>query len=184
MGEYYAEYVEFQPWPKMPRLKGNGIVITEKIDGTNAHVYITDDGQVLAASRSRYVTPQADNFGFAAFVAEYQEAFRKLGLGRHYGEWWGPGIQRGYGLREKVFSLFNVRRHDNVSETTGCDRIRTVPVLYEGSWDSDTVELIMEDLALGGSVASPGFLRPEGIVLFHRASQNMYKYTFDGDRKE
>ena len=30
--------------------------------------------------------------------------------GRHFGEWWGSGIQRGYGLDEKTFSLFNAYR--------------------------------------------------------------------------
>ena len=35
---------EFQPFPKIPRLSRE-IVITEKIDGTNAQILITDDGQ-------------------------------------------------------------------------------------------------------------------------------------------
>ncbi len=180
----YTEYVEFQPWPKIPRLKGNGIVITEKIDGTNSQVVIQEDGSVLVGSRNRYITPDDDNFGFARFVHENVEAFRKLGPGRHYGEWWGPGIQRGYAGREKIFSLFNIRRHDNVSETTGCDRIRTVPVLYTGEWHRDVVDTVMADLERLGSQASPGFLRPEGIVLFHCSSRQLFKYTLEGDKKE
>lgn len=39
--------------------------LTEKIDGTNAQVYIADDGRVVAGSRTRWISPEDDNFGFA-----------------------------------------------------------------------------------------------------------------------
>ncbi len=32
-----------------------------------------------------------------------------------------------------------------------------------------------------GSVVSPGFMRPEGIVIFHVASGQIFKATLDGD---
>ena len=34
---------EFKPWPKIPRLR-RSIVITEKIDGTNAIIHVAEDG--------------------------------------------------------------------------------------------------------------------------------------------
>lgn len=37
--------IEFQPWPKIARLNRE-ITITEKIDGTNAAVIITEEGEV------------------------------------------------------------------------------------------------------------------------------------------
>lgn len=178
--------VEFKAWPKIPRLRGKGIIITEKIDGTNAVLFVSEDPKecVLAGSKSRWLTPENDNFGFARWVQENEFAVRKLGLGYHYGEWWGPGIQRGYGNKVKVLSLFNTWRHDNVMMTTGSDRIRTVPVLYEGPWYRDTIDLTMQRLDIDGSYACPGFYRPEGIVVYHVDSRQHFKYTFDGDKKE
>ena len=146
--------IEFQAWPKTPRLFRD-IVITEKIDGTNAAVIISEcasyvdsvappasanveiDGRrfhVGAQSRKRLITPGDDNFGFAAWVAENADALaRLLGPGYHFGEWWGSGIQRGYGLAkgEKRFSLFNVARYADadLSEVPG---LGVVPVLYTG----------------------------------------------------
>ena len=58
---------EFRAFHKIPRLFRD-VIITEKIDGTNACVVVTPDGTVLAQSRSRFITPEDDNFGFAAWV--------------------------------------------------------------------------------------------------------------------
>lgn len=101
--------IEFKEFPKIPRLKRE-VVVTEKLDGTNACVVIDDDGTVAAQSRSRLITPTADNYGFAVWVEANKEELKQLGPGYHYGEWWGQGIQRRYGLLEKRFSLFNVGR--------------------------------------------------------------------------
>ena len=48
--------IPFVEFPKMPRLSRE-IIITEKIDGTNASVTITEDGQFLTGSRTRWITP-------------------------------------------------------------------------------------------------------------------------------
>lgn len=197
--------LEFKEYPKIPRFKGNGIIITEKIDGTNAQVcilpytedtlqslgsarqgvdYFVENGTVLiAGSRTRWISLDSDNFQFCRWVSQNTSSLPRLGLGTHYGEWWGPGIQRGYGNREKVFSLFNAGRYDDVFEMTGNRCIRTVPVLYKGAF---TMEAITETMALldqNGSVACPGFMRPEGIVICHLASRQLFKYTFEGDHK-
>ena len=55
--------VQFVKWPSIPRLYRN-VIITEKIDGTNAAVGVTDDLQVHAQSRTRIITPEQDNHGF------------------------------------------------------------------------------------------------------------------------
>ena len=68
----------FPAFPKIPRLR-RAIVVTEKIDGTNALVSIDEAGVVRAGSRSRWITPEADNFGFAAWVAKHAEELRALG---------------------------------------------------------------------------------------------------------
>lgn len=125
--------VDFVPFPKIPRLK-RGCIITEKIDGTNAQVVIGEDGSVRAGSRTRWITPDNDNFGFASWVKQHEEELRELGPGQHFGEWWGVGIQRGYGLSERRFSLFNATRWKD--ECPSCCHV--VPVLYEGDFSTDT----------------------------------------------
>src|SRR5690349_11912868 len=99
--------MEFEAFNKIARLSRN-CTITEKIDGTNACIAISDDGKdFFIGSRSRWITPEDDNFGFARWATEHREELLLLGPGRHWGEWWGAGIQRRYGVPEKRFSLFN-----------------------------------------------------------------------------
>lgn len=169
----------FQPFPKIPRLNRN-VIITEKIDGTNACVIVTEDGQVHAQSRSRLITPEDDNFGFAAWVAENASQLRDLGPGHHYGEWWGRGIQRNYGLRERRFSLFNV--HKWGEQRPACCHV--VPVIHVGTFPR--IEDAPEALRLlreNGSCAAPGFRNPEGIIVFHTASNSYFKATLEKDEE-
>ena len=51
--------VEFEAFQKIARLKRN-CVITEKIDGTNAQIFIGEDGEFLTGSRNRWITPDDD----------------------------------------------------------------------------------------------------------------------------
>ena len=128
--------LEFVPFPKIARLN-RAVIVTEKLDGTNASIHVGEDGSVRAASRTRWITPEDDNFGFAAWVRDNEEHLRGLGPGSHFGEWWGAGIQRRYGLDRKRFSLFNVSRWEVPKPTdvrAGCCHV--VPVLYQGSFDS------------------------------------------------
>lgn len=167
------------------------MVVTEKLDGTNAQVHITDDGRVFAGSRNRWITSEQDNFGFARWVAEHEEALRALGPGSHYGEWWGSGIQRRYGLEEKRFSLFNVSRwHALANEQDASEDItdyrcvevpccHVVPVLLRWTFDTARIEGMLTLLGARGSYASPGFMKPEGIVVYHAASRTLFKKTLD-----
>lgn len=174
---------EFQAWPKLPHLNRQ-IIITEKIDGTNAAVYVGEDGTVGAQSRKRVITTQDDNFGFANWVSTHAAALAEiLGPGYHFGEWWGSGIQRGYGLSkgEKRFSLFNTSRwggHDLRDLVPG---LGVVPVLYEGPLDTHVINRTVEALSGSGSHAAPGFDRPEGVVVFHTAANSMFKVTIEND---
>lgn len=194
----------FVPFPKIPRLNRE-IVITEKLDGTNASVLIggeptdalcyVDGVPVRAGSRNRWLTRERDNFGFAAWVFENAAGLvAALGEGRHFGEWWGPGINRGYGVAEKRFSLFNVSKWAGIEGRVS--RLGVVPKLYEGPWFveppgeyvANTVKrwapaAALERLRREGSVASPGFMRPEGIVVFHTAGGVLFKATVEGDEK-
>lgn len=166
----------FIPFDKIPRLK-RGCVITEKIDGTNAQVVVGEDGSVRAGSRKRWITPEDDNFGFAAWVRRNEEELRELGPGQHFGEWWGLGIQRGYGLHERRFSLFNSGRW-SVERPACCG---VVPVLYAGDFSSDAVDNTVAALRAGGSVAAPGFANPEGVIVFMSAARHLYKVMCEND---
>ena len=177
--------VEFREFASIARLCRQ-MVVTEKIDGTNAQVHITDDGRIFAGSRNRWITPEADNFGFARWVQQYGEDLRQLGPGSHYGEWWGSGIQRGYGLPqgEKRFSLFNVARwaDDRDRDKYPTDRpscCHVVPILTRDVFDTGRVDEILVGLQSYGSHAAPGFLKPEGVVVFHIASGQLFKKTLD-----
>jgi hypothetical protein len=175
-----TEEIKFVPFPKLPRL-ARGIIITEKIDGTNASIYISDDSQtVLAGSRTRWVTVGDDNFGFAGWVEANRAELLKLGPGHHFGEWWGIGIQRGYGIFERRFSLFNVKRWGgDESGRPACCHV--VPVLGRFDMNTMTVDQCLADLEKNGSSAAPGFMKPEGIVIYHQAANMMFKRTIEKD---
>lgn len=169
--------MEFFEFPKMARLSRE-MSVTEKIDGTNAQVCISEDGEIRAGSRTRWITPEDDNFGFAAWVRDNREGLLPLGPGMHYGEWWGKGIQRNYGLSERRFSLFNAARWTDDVRPTCC---HVVPMLWRGQFDTTMVSSILETMREQGSHAAPGFMKPEGVVVFHFAAGHGFKKTLEKD---
>jgi hypothetical protein len=197
--------VPFVEFPSIARLSRD-VIVTEKIDGTNAQVFIRQlpDDEVMptdtpivavhgnlllyAGSRSRWITPEDDNFGFARWVREHADELAALGPGSHFGEWWGSGIQRKYGLAEKRFSLFNVGRWSSnynqvkVENDTVCREVpccHVVPVLLRWTLDTAKIDEQLDLLAKHGSRAAPGFDKPEGIVVFHTKSGTLFKKTLD-----
>lgn len=201
----------FEEWPKIPRYKKE-LVITEKIDGTNACVAwdpLDSEEKLLAAiegigkvggpidvihgdsagemahalyagSRSRWLQPgkTSDNFGFAAWVQANWPVLRALGPGRHYGEWYGQGIQRGYGLTERRFALFNAGRWTAEDVPACCE---VVPVLNKGVsiHPDEAIALLRRN----GSFAVEGYYNPEGIIIYHTASRQLYKQLIENDDK-
>lgn len=182
----------FVGFKKIPRLSRD-IVVSEKIDGICAHVVVGEDGSFCVGSKNRWITPVDDNYGFAKWAYEHEQELRLLGPGQHFGEWWGRGIQRGYGQTEKRFSLFNTSRWVK-PRTDGptpalegqlpcppcCD---VVPVLYTGPFDTNNISNVLWRLRTEGSVAAPGWKKPEGIVIFHTAINGYFKKTIEGDDK-
>ena len=168
--------MEFEPFPKMARLSRE-IIVTEKIDGTNAQIFIGEDGSFLVGSRTRWITPEMDNHGFARWAFENRDALMELGPGRHFGEWWGSGIQRRYGLNEKRFSLFNVTRWGE--ERPACCHV--VPLLHQGEFSQLAINDALSKLESEGSVAAPGFMKPEGVAVYHVAARVGFKKTIEKD---
>jgi hypothetical protein len=177
--------MEFKPWPKITRVENRRTpIFTEKLDGTNAcivigftdandktlYTHLTEVGplSIWAQSRSRFITPDDDNYGFARWVQENGSALIQLGAGYHFGEWWGQGIQRGYGQTKKRFSLFDTRRWnaDNLPPPP-CEVVPTLPV--------ETVEEARNWLLTNGSIAAPGFINPEGAVMYDLDTKTPFK---------
>jgi len=190
---------DFNEFPKISRLFRD-VILTEKIDGTNSSITISpvllgktnpEESAIVrdatgnpmalrAGSRTRWIKPTDDNFGFARWVHDHADELVKLGVGQHFGEWWGKGIQRGYGLQERRFSLFNTSRWDDEDVRPACCHV--VPTLYVGPMDSTYIRQIAWQLEQGGSEAAPGFMDPEGIVVFHSHSNSLFKYTIKNDQ--
>jgi hypothetical protein len=201
-------------------------IITEKIDGTNASIYIAElpndhpipkhslgvfdiDGKLhymAAGSRTRWITPNDDNYGFATWAMHYNfDELKKLGVGHHFGEWWGSGIQRNYGFKngERFFSLFNAGRwvkHDQPTSAIPSDNptappkftqkapscCKVVPILdrclFDETYDDVPVaDYVLRFLKKYGSVAAAGFMNPEGIIVYHVAAGIGFKKTLDND---
>lgn len=146
-----------------------------KLHGTNAAIRITCDG-VFAQSRTRTLSIEDDNFGFAAWVESYKSQWLELSsmmsLVRMppitmYGEWAGPGIQKGVAsslIPEKTFFMFASEMDGDVSDKEYehgtmtlewgpavkriADRIPTFKLL---PWAGDVIPVNFED---AGSLAN------------------------------
>ncbi len=192
--------IEFVGFPKIPRLRRD-CTITEKIDGTNGQVHIRTpleepfefgidthiniDGvpsYIRAGSRNRwlYQSGKGDNFGFGAWVTAHAHELASLGFGAHFGEWYGYGIQRGYGIDHKRFALFNTQRWGGHNPSTpACCHV--VPQINVRSFEDSVVSDALIGLLNHGSLAVPGFMQPEGIVVFMHASKTLHKVLLEND---
>lgn len=207
--------IEFEGWPKTPRYSSGGVSITEKIDGTNACVIVTSHGvtpismiphpngffveregniyEVGAQSRKRLITMTSDNAGFARWVWEHgTELVDLLGPGRHFGEWWGQGIQRRYDMDHKVFSLFNYHKWSSIAQQRQDWRNRArdihmtmVPLLSVGKFTEDHINQTLDLLRENGSFASSEwghrFDRPEGVIIRHKDLGGNLKAFIEND---
>ena len=178
--------------------------ISEKVDGTNGLIAVVSDDDkydeirregiepigfnneglaIFAGSRNRWLSADdkaKDNAGFARWVQEHASEVALLGEGFHYGEWYGSGINRAYGLSTKRFALFNTFRW-TVSRPEIFD---VVPILWEGSGDDlqEGIDSAIQNLVTSGSVIAPGFRNPEGIVIYSQEARSYWKKTLQNDR--
>lgn len=174
----------------------------EEIKKSHLYENMTNQLFIFAGSRKRWLSVDngkgCDNHGFARWVKENTEELLELGEGRFYGEFYGKGINRNYGLDHKRFALFNVGKwHKNgeeprlisINSQTKEEKYtipapkccETVPILYEGMFNTITIDTILFKLKRHGSYAVPRFMKPEGICILHKASNHLYKKTVEND---
>jgi hypothetical protein len=53
--------------------------------------------------------------------------------------------------------------------------------MYEGANLDWQIEWCLDSLYMGGSWAVDGFMKPEGIVIYHTAGNKVFKVLLEGD---
>ncbi|MEW1675603.1 RNA ligase family protein [Streptomyces sp. VTCC 41912] len=166
-------------------LNGHGYNVVSRQDG----LYV-----LRAGSRKRWIAPNrqktngtqdTDNFAFAAWVADNASALTSLGEGTHFGEWYGRGIQHGYGMDRRKWALFNTTRWGTRGQGLpdgSPDELTVVPELarVRGHLLNETIRDSMRLLRTLGSVAEPG-AKAEGIVIYSVEANQSYKALLEND---
>jgi hypothetical protein len=115
-----------------------------KLDGTNAGIQIFPNGTVVAQSRTKIITPQDDNSGFAKWVYQNLDFFAQLADTKPFtifGEWCGKGIQSRTAISQidrKIFTVFAIQTQETsdsearfeVDPETISDRLPAHPDIY------------------------------------------------------
>ena len=177
----------YSSFPSIERLENIYCVISEKIDGTNGLIEINETN-VRFGSRNRYISFSDDNAGFANFFKDYEARFKDAAKDittdksyplRIYGEWFGRGIQRGYGLKDKFFMPFSSFYSEKLIEYQ-VPNVITPNIMYTGKFSMEVVDTCMQQLKLNGSGVVKDYKQPEGIVIFFPKYNFRLKETFDG----
>ena len=88
-----------------------------KLHGTNCAVQITSNG-VVPQSRSQLLSVEADHKGFAKWVDATAAYWRTLPVGLVvFGEWCGPGVEKGMAIshaKTKLFVVFSIQQGDRM----------------------------------------------------------------------
>lgn len=179
----------FRSWGSTERFH-KGLFITEKIDGTNGCIAI-GYGKVVAQSRKRSISVGNDNYGFAAWVAENAGVLEDtLGIGYHYGEWYGEGIQKNpLGIKGRHFGLFNAwhwGRTENRHALEMVPGLTVVPTLFDGTQNDANIwtipDVVTSLVHYGSKVegANPAG-KAEGVIVWHRGTNTRYKILIEND---
>lgn len=144
--------MEFVKWksigkfPDVVKLAGktgvSSIIFKSKIKlhGTNAAIQFDGKGEIKAQKRSDFITPQNDNAGFASYVESLDIVSHPNSPMILYGEWAGPGVQKGDAVSmidEKHFFVFSVYSVEHDSYITEPHSIESVIV---GAFGEDYID--------------------------------------------
>lgn len=140
-------------------LNGNSVVSYRakvKLHGTNAGIQIHFDGKVVPQSRTAELIEGADNAGFAKWVKNNEEKWSATAKIVQtgfvlFGEWCGPGVQKGVAISEipnKVFVVFAGRALKNevifFDPESLQDIVKDIPDTYVLPWHGDTINVNWE----------------------------------------
>ena len=149
-----------------------------KIDGTNASVWLGDDGIIKAGSRNRELTLDNDNAGFYEWVLQQEsfvKFFKAFPLIRLFGEWLVPHSLKTY--REDawrkfyVFDVCFISEYDELNykkyedyqpalEIYGLDYIPPLRIVKKGTYETFVGLLEKNDFLI-----KDGLGAGEGIVI-------------------
>ncbi len=164
-----------------------------KIDGTNASIWLGDDGVIQAGSRNRTLElGKKDNAGFYDWVLQQEnlvEYFEKWPTSRLFGEWLVPHSLKTY--RDDAWRKFYVfdacsnsydgsdgvdyipyKDYQPVLEEFDIDYIPPICVIVKG-----TYQMFVDCLPLNNFLIKDGEGAGEGIVIKNYDYQNKYGRT-------
>lgn len=117
------EFLKYQHLERLGTDEVDGIldgdcVVFYKIDGTNASVWMGDDGNICAGSRNRELSLDNDNQGFMEHVTDndlFYNLLRDRPNWRLYGEWLVPHSLKTYRQEAwRKFYVFDVMQDDQL----------------------------------------------------------------------
>jgi hypothetical protein len=132
-----------------------------KLHGTNAGIQIHSDGNVVAQSRTAELINGADNAGFAKWVDSNKEKWAAIftNFNKEYiifGEWIGPGIQKGVAINnipQKAFVVFAARHLDLEDDSLIIEPnelqnlVKDIPDTYVLPWHNHLLKINWADSA-------------------------------------
>lgn len=162
---------DLENYQRYPHLftPGEEVVITEKIDGTNAR-YMWHDGKMFVGSRNRWLKPDSKNLWTRILNGSHsiEQLCREHPNHILYGEIFGPVQALRYDRTEPefaAFALYNCMNGEYMSDPDfwkyaldfGCN---ITPGIYAGPFDPEMLATFTE----GDSLLAPNHMR-EGVVI-------------------
>ncbi len=123
-----------------------------KLHGTNAGISLCD-GVVSPQSRTSVLSVENDNAGFARWLQENNAGWQTLAATvptgvtmTVFGEWCGPGIQKGAAIcdiPEKIFAVFSIQIGEDVymGPEWIAERLGPLPGVHILPWDEPDVDI-------------------------------------------
>ena len=169
---------------------GDNIVITEKIDCSNASFTLDEQGELQVFSRNVLLDESNNLNGFYQWVHENINPIQLEPEYIYFGEWLGTPHKVRYEGYEKQFFLFDVWDKEftrympfSVVEFEAyCLELNLVPVFYKGEFISfEHLESFVGQTALGGKIGE--LESGEGIVVKNYTNQGFAKMVTEAFRE-
>lgn len=191
----FAKYPEIELLYRVPDIMQEPeVVITEKLHGTNTR-FGWVDGRFRIGGRNEEFDIEASapssSYGFLGWVrtTDLMQKVKELANALNaevifYGEWFGPGVQKGVVYaKDKQLRIFDVRVNDDlvdwdkVVQFTERVGLKTVPLLYRGKPDKevfDGKQSAPSTIAYENGVGSEENIGEGVIVKPSRMHRNLY----------